>query len=187
LKSEEHRKHLIDSTKIMTYRSSEEYRTAIKFLGICHSDNFNVTVKVFTLLRNFLLFNINVRNINRAGVLSEMSVDDFNKRLKAHNREDGTVQYIITVYKHKTIATSDPAKLVLTPILNQHMELYANYFRPKVVQVANEVAFFTNYKGTSLGSSSGVSQSLKRHSNAAGIGNITSNDCRRSLYSYICN
>ena len=59
------------------------------------------------------------------------------------------------------------------------MCLYVSKFRDAVVNEGVH-AFFVTFKGTALGSSSAVAHSLSTHSKAAGLGHLTSNDCRRS-------
>lgn len=170
---------LMDSDKVNKYRSSEEHRTAIKLFGECDTEEFILTARRFTLMRNYLIFNLNLKNANRAGVLAELTMSDYLKREKYHDRDTGTTRFMITIIEHKTLATAGPAKISLNGTLNSEMDLYAEYVRRKVV-IEECDSFFTTFKGTPLHSSSAIAQSLSSHTTGAGIGHITSNDCRRS-------
>jgi len=151
--------------KINKYKASNEYRNAVKLLTICKG--LEITQRIFVEMRNFFLFNINVRNANRAGVLAEMTVQNFLDKAKAWNMDGGVTQYIITIVDHKTLASSGTAKLVLSEHLNLQMSTFFE-------------VFFTTLHGKPLTDSSAVSQSLSRHSMSVGLCRITSNDCRRS-------
>jgi len=95
---------LLDPLKIMKYRASEQYRSAVKLFAECEKDDFYLDSKMFNICRNFLLFNINYRNANRAGVLAEMSVEDYVNRKKfVSGKMDRRNIIMITVVDHKTL------------------------------------------------------------------------------------
>jgi len=55
-------------------------------LGECQQEGgIYIGPRNFTMVRNFLLLNLNIRNANRAGILSELKVSDFEARQKYHN------------------------------------------------------------------------------------------------------
>ena len=108
-----------------------------------------------------------------------MQVKDYMERKKAHDKELGITQYIITIIEHKTLATSGPAKLSLSKQLNAYMDLYYKYIRSRVSD-GDDGCFFTTFKGTPLSSSSSVANYLGRFTEASGVGRMTSNDFRRS-------
>lgn len=174
-----HADSLIDPAKVNAYKASEQYRTAVTLFGTCHEPSFQITARRFALLRAFLLFNINLRNANRAGVLAEMTVQNFNERKKAVDVETGCSQFMVTIVEHKTLATSGPAKLSLSGQLELFMSLYLTNIRSKVTSDEGGF-FFTTFKGTPLASSSSIANYLGRFTSASGIGRMTSNDFRRS-------
>jgi len=101
-----------------------------------------------------------------------MTMEDFQKR-------KWNYKFIITIMNHKTLATSEPAKILLSIQLEYQMLLYVTKFRRAVVN--GEInSFFVTFKCSSLGSSSAVAHSLSTHTKTAGLGHLTSNDCRKS-------
>lgn len=168
---------LLTPEKINKYKASEEYRQAVKLIGDRAEREFFIGPRDSILVRNFLLFGLNKRNGNRAGVLAELTVEDFNKRQKCWCMETGVAEYIITIVEHKTLASCGPAKLAMDSVLLFQMETYLEHFR---YAAEGCKAFFTNLKGLPLSSSSSVAQSLSSHSRAAGLGHMTSNDFRKS-------
>lgn len=120
---------LLTPDKINMYKASEEHRNAIKLLGQCQETTFEVTPCIFTITRNFLMFQLNVRNANRAGVLAELTLDNFEARRKYHNRVSGRTECIITIRDHKTLASAGPAKLAMSLQLENQMQLFKSYIR----------------------------------------------------------
>ena len=179
---------LMTNEKMYKYKCSQQYISAIKLFADCDSVSFNLNVRKFSLMRNFLLFNINVNNANRAGVLSELTVKDFKERQMTMGSEGGEV-FIITILYHKTLGACGPAKLVLNEQLEFKMRQYLSFVRDKLPEIEKTDAFFTTYAGTPLNGSSAVGMSISRHSAASGLGHMTSNDCRRSAStaSYLIN
>ena len=169
---------LITPDKVNKYVASEEYRRAYKILAECDGDGFILTQKSFAIVRNYLLFNLNKRNGNRAGVLGEMTIDTYNTKKRMHCKETGMTQCMITIMNHKTLASSGPAKIALTPLLVTQMDIYRDYIRPVVA--GDSEFFFTTYRGMPLTDASLIGKGISAHAKAAGLGHMTSNDCRRS-------
>ena len=170
---------LLTAEKMKKYRACGVYRKAFIILGQCCDPNFILTARSFVIVRNFLLFSINWRNANRAGVLGEMKVTDYDSKRRFHNRSTGETEVLITVEDHKTLATSGPAKIAMNAQLCCHMDIYRNHIRSKIA--GDCPYFFTTYHGTSLNQSSAISQTIISHAKSGGLGHLTSNDCRRSV------
>ena len=70
-----HAESLVDFDKVN--KASNQNQMAVEYFKICKSPEFVLTSRRFSIMRAFLLFNINLRNGNRAGVLAEMTVENF--------------------------------------------------------------------------------------------------------------
>ena len=171
---------LLTAEKMKKYRASEEYRKAFSLLAECDSKEFVWTPRKFSIMRNYLMFTLNWRNANRAGVLGEMTLQNYDSKKKFHCRETGQTQCMITVPEHKTLASSGPAKISLNPELDLQMHQFRNYVRAQVVEGTNCPYFFTTYNGKEMTHSSAISHHISSHAKASGLGHLTSNDCRRS-------
>jgi len=144
---------LLDAEKINKYKASTEYKDSVKHLEMCEKADFTYTPDAFTLVRNYLLFNIILRNANKTSILAEMSVKDFHARIIVHDTEDERTNSVITIIDHKTLVTSAPANLILSPQMDLHMRLFEKHFRSRVASQLTD-KFFTTSEGTPLGPSS---------------------------------
>ena len=174
---------MLTADKMKKYKASAEYRKAFILLSQCNQPDFIITSRVFTIVRNYLLFQLNWRNANRSGVLGEMTVEDYNSKKKYHCKDSGMTEYVITIIKHKTLAQAGPAKIALSSQLVTQMDLYRDHVRAQVVGLGTTVDcgyFFTTYNGKSIIESSLISHQISAHAKASGLGHMTSNDCRRS-------
>ena len=172
---------LLTAEKMRKYRASEEYRRAFCLLSQCSEKDFCLTARKFAIVRNYLMFTLNWRNGNRAGVLGEMTLENYNLKKIYTCRESGQTQFMVTVLEHKTLATSGPAKIALSTELVAQLDLYRDQIRSKVVEGKDNCPyFFTTYQGKTMTHSSAISHYISAHAKASGLGHLTSNDCRRS-------
>lgn len=77
-------------------------------------------------------------NACRAGVLANMTVDQFNKGRNIKENE----HYVVSVKEHKTTSTHGPARVVLNKSLYIWLDLYK--LRPKVSPSSDALFIFWN-------------------------------------------
>ena len=164
-RSEEDRLELITPEKIEAFEKSPTARDAIILLGkLSSADNVQITQSQYTLLRDFLLVQISIDNANRAGVLSNMTLREFNRA----SVEDG--RFLISVMDHKTFHIHGPAQVVLTSALHNWMKIFVQEVRSKVPGVGTEehLPVFPSFNGTKLQSCQ-INKAIKSVWKKAGI------------------
>ena len=73
---------------------------------------------MYTLLRDYLIAQIMIDNMNRAGVVAFMTVKEFQRA----KMEDGC--YVIEGLHHKTLDTHGPMQVVLTVHLYNCLDIF---------------------------------------------------------------
>lgn len=132
---------------IKTFENSEAAREAIKTIGEFSGLDRNqlVTQAQYTLVRDFLFAQILIDNANRPGVLSCMTMEEFNNM---HEKGD---RYVISVMKHKTVHIHGPALIVLSEKLKAWLILFVKMMRPHVTSTSDLV--FLTWNGQPMTSS----------------------------------
>ena len=118
-RSEEDRLELSTPEKIEAFEKSLNARDAVILLGkLSSAYNEQITQSQYTLLRDFLLVQISIDNANHAGVLSNMTLKEFNRASAEDDR------FVISVIDHKTFHIHGPAQIVLTSTLHNMMKVF---------------------------------------------------------------
>ena len=86
----------------------------------------------YTLVRDYLLTLLCINNGCRAGVLSNMTLSEFNKA----KQEDSC--FVVQVKKHKTFGKYGPASVVMTVSVYQWMQIFISQFRSSLDNAPNE-------------------------------------------------
>lgn len=162
-RSEEDRLELITPEKIEAFEKSSTARDAIILLGkLSSAHNVQITQSQYTLLHNFLLVQISIDNANRAGVLSNMTLREFDRA--------SVEEFLISVMDHKTFHIHGPAQVVLTSALHNWMKIFVQEVRSKVPGVGTEghLPVFPSFNGTKLQSSK-INKAIKSVWKKAGI------------------
>ena len=164
-KMEEDRVELVTPEKIDQFERSQAARDAVILLGkLSGAHNIEITQSHYTLLRDYLLVEISIDNANRAGVLSNMTVKEFQRGYKEDDR------YIIHVMNHKTFHVHGPAQVVFTGNLKNWMNVFIKQVRSKVPGVATEKEqpLFPSWNGKKLQSGQ-ISKAIQSVWKKAGI------------------
>ena len=170
---------LMNPEKVAMFRNSAEHRTCIKIIGNLN-ENSHVDRAGFTTVRNVLILNMFLRNANRAGCISSLTVSAFSSRVKIMDRDTGYTDKVIQVVKHNTLGTAGAANIVVNSVLEKQLQLYLQYMQPKVATEESIDNFFLCWGGKPFESSSRVSSSLASLTTKIGIGRITPNIMRKS-------
>lgn len=131
------------------FEKSQISRDAIILLGkLSGKHSVDIAQQQYTLLRGFLLIQISIDNANRAGVLANMTLREFQRGYKEGDR------FIINVMNHKTFHVHGPALIVLTSNLYNWMRIFVEV-RSKVsgVGTGEDQPLFPSFNGTKLQSS----------------------------------
>ena len=131
----------MNPSDIQDFEKSEAAREAVKTIGelsVASNDGKkNVTQAKYILVRDFLLVQIFIDNANRPGVLSCMTMKEFNEMSEG----DGGV---ISVMQHKTAHIHGPAHIVLSQKLKAWLTMFVKVIRPHV-KVALQVRVFRTH------------------------------------------
>ena len=123
---------LITPDQINEFERSKAARDAICLLGqLSGAHNIVITQAQYTLIRDFLLVEISIDNANRAGVLANMTVEEFNSSTKEND------DYLVLVKRSKTLSTHGPARIVLSPKLKSWIQIYIREVRSQVAGSTN--------------------------------------------------
>ena len=178
-KMEEDRVELVTPEKIQQFERSQAARDAVILLGkLSGAHSIEITQSQYTLLRDFLLVQISIDNANRAGVLSNMTVKEFQRGYQEDDR------YIMNVMKHKTFHVHGPAQVVLTGNLLNWINIFIKQVRSKLPYIAEdkEQPLFPSWNGKKLESGQ-ISKAIQSVWKKAGIeGPIHSTLFRKGKY-----
>ena len=164
-KMEEDRVELVTPEKIQQFERSQAAKDAVILLGkLSGAHNIEITQSHYTLLRDFLLVQISIDNANRAGVLSNMTVKEFEQGYKEDDR------YIINVMKHKTFYVHGPAQVVFTGNLQNWINIFIKQVRSKLSYITadKEQPLFPSWNGKKLESGQ-ISKAIQSVWKKAGI------------------
>lgn len=163
---EEDRVEAITAEKIEAFEKSQISRDAIILLGkLSGKHSVDIAQQQYTLLRDFLLIQISIDNANRAGVLANMTLREFQRGYKEGDR------FVINVMNHKTFHVHGPALIVLTSNLHNWMRIFVQEVRSKVsgVGTGEDQPLFPSFNGTKLQSSQ-INKAIKSVWKKAGVG-----------------
>lgn len=164
-KMEEDRVELVTPEKIQQFERSQAARDAVILLGkMSGAHSIEITQSQYTLLRDFLLVQISIDNANRAGVLSNMTVEEFERGYKEDDR------FIMNVMKHKTFHVHGPAQVILTGNLQNWISIFIKQVRSKLpyITAEKEQPLFPSWNGKKLESGQ-ISKAIQSVWKKAGI------------------
>ena len=164
-KMEEDRVELVTPEKIQQFERSQAARDAVILLGkLSEAHSIEITQSQYTLVRDFLLVQISIDNANRAGVLSNMSVKEFERGYKEDDR------FIMNVMKHKTFHVHGPAQVILTGNLQNWISIFIKQVRSKLpyITAEKEQPLFPSWNGKKLESGQ-ISKAIQSVWKKAGI------------------
>lgn len=179
-KKKNDRDRLVTPSMIGEFEKSKAARDAIIILGqLSGAHSREITQADYTLVRDFLFAEIAIDNANRAGVVANMTVNEFEKAVPM---EDGE-SFIVEVMRHKTLESKGPANVVLSKKLHSWLKIFQTELRTKVSEVekgSGVVEFFLSWHGRKLESSQ-INKALKSvWKKAEMAGPICSTDFRKS-------
>ena len=164
-KMEEDRVELVTPEKIQQFERSQAARDAVILLGkLSGAHSIEITQSQYTLVRDFLLVQISIDNANRAGVLSNMTVKEFERGYKEDDR------FIMNVMKHKTFHVHGPAQVILTGNLQNWISIFIKQVRSKLpyITAEKEQPLFPSWNGKKLESGQ-ISKAIQSVWKKAGI------------------
>lgn len=135
--------------KVKEFEQSQATRDAVILLGkLSGAYSMELTQAMYTLVRDYLIAQIMIDNVNRAGVVAFMTVKEF-QRAKMDDR------YVVEVLHHKTVDTYGPAQVVLTVHLFNCLEIFLKEMCSKLPRSQTDVnmPMFLSWLGKSLQSS----------------------------------
>ena len=155
-KQEEDLNALISPDQIKEFERSEASRNAVCLLGkLSGAHSIEITQAQYTLLRDFVIVEISIDNGNRAGVLANMKMGEF-ERMKDEGGER-----VILVKDHKTLATHGPARIVLSQKLAGWLKIFVTEVRSRISGTSNDNDnVFLSWNGEALASSQ-ISKAMK--------------------------
>ena len=156
---------LISPEQITEFERSKAARDAICLFGqLSDVETTDVTQNQYTLIRDFLLRQISIDNANKAGALANMNLKEFQNAMKHEN------ELVILVRKHKTGATHEPARIVLSSKLHRWMAIFVKKVRCKRPGVGDghSERVFLSWNGEPLKSSQ-INKAIKSVWKKAGM------------------
>ena len=162
---EEDRVELVTPEKIQQFERSQTARDAVILLGkLSGAHSIEITESQYTLLRDFLLVPISINIATRAGVLSNMTVKEFERGYKEDDR------FIMNVMKHKTFHVHGPAQVILTGNLQNWISIFIKQVRSKLpyITAEKEQPLFPSWNGKKLESGQ-ISKAIQSVWKKAGI------------------
>ena len=149
-KLEEDRSVLITPDKIREFERSQAAREAVILLGqLCGAHAIQITQEKYTLVRDYLIAQIMIDNANRAGVVTCMTVKEFERATLEGDR------YVVRVLHHKTVNTHGPAQVVLTSHLYNYIKVFMQEMRSHLpnVNLLDKQTVFLSWGGKPMESS----------------------------------
>ena len=126
-KHEEDVSVLITPEKTKEFDASQASRNAVFILGELGGNTVvEMNPSKYTLVRDYLIAHIMIDNASHAGVVSSMTVEEFQRARVERER------YVFRVLKHKTMDTHGPAQVVLTKLLYSYINVFIKQMRPRL-------------------------------------------------------
>lgn len=134
---------LLTPDQIKQYESSQDARDAIKLFGDYSSPSCPTLSQAdYCIMREYLLVQISLQNSHRSGVLSNMTIEEFDK-----GQTEGEM-IRIKVRKHKTARIYGPAKLYVKKHLYDYLKIFVSKARSQIRSSAQNV--FVTFNGTQM-------------------------------------
>ena len=139
-KHEEDVSVLITPEKTKEFDASQASRNAVFILGELGGNTVvEINPSKYTLVRDYLIAHIMIDNANHAGVVSSMTVEEFQRARVEDER------YVVRVLKHKTVDTHGPARVVLTKLLYSYINVFIKQMRLPVALSDVKQALFLSW------------------------------------------
>ena len=140
--------NLLTSSDFKALDESELVHYAKKTLENFKNCQKEPTLKQFTTIRDYIIMYLCINNASRTGALANMTCREFSKA----TNENGS--YRVSVFNHKTVATSGPAVIVFTSKLYAEALVYFQRFRNQLMDIdkRDEFYFFLSWSGKKLSS-----------------------------------
>ena len=150
-KTEEDRSALITPHKIREFERNQAATEAIILLGqLCEAHTIQITQEKYTLVRDYLIVQIMIDNANRAGVVTCVTVQEFERATLEADR------YVVRVLCHKTLYSHGAAQMVLKSHLYNYVKVFMKEMRsqlPNVNLLDKKTAMFLSWGGKPMESS----------------------------------
>ena len=164
---EKERKTKITPQDFLQFESSAVVRDTIKGMSLANEKKLEkVTKSFFSNVRDLVITEILIDNGHRAGVLSNMTIQEYKESEKLSSAD---VEYCITVYKHKE-ARAGPIRVMLSSKLFSWLQIYVNHCQ-SVVTTDNspDSEVFLTWNGKPFECSGGISQASNSIWKKAGL------------------
>ena len=150
-KMEKERRTKITPDHILKFEQSALVREIIKMFGrLGEGKRYEITQSHFTCARDFLMTEILIDNGHRAGVLANMTIEEFS------NAETRKGRHTITVFKHKE-ARAGPIRVTLAPRLFEWLSIFVEKFCSVVTSdMSSTSTVFVTWSGETFTTSGGV-------------------------------
>ena len=181
-KMEQERKNKITPQDIRKFENSEIVCETITMLGyLDEGKKVKISRSFFTNVRDLLITEIFIDNGHRAGVLSNMTMKEYQS---CETLSEGN--YCITVYKHKQ-AKAGPIRVILGLKLHKWLSLYVTHLRSAVTNDCTPSAnVFVTWNGQSFHCSGGISMASNALWKKAGMtGRCGANKLRKAVVSAV--
>ena len=146
-KHEEHVSLLITPEKTKEFDASQASRNAVFILGELGGNTVvEMNPSKYTLVRDYLIAHMMIDNANHAGVVSSMTVEEFQRARVEDER------YVVRILKHKTVDTHGPARAVLTKLLYSYINVFIKQMRPRLPAALSDgkQALFLSWFGNQI-------------------------------------
>ena len=164
-KHEEHVSLLITPEKTKEFDASQASRNAVFILGELGGNTVvEMNPSKYTLVRDYLIAHMMIDNANHAGVVSSMTVEEFQRARVEDER------YVVRILKHKTVDSHGPARAVLTKLLYSYINVFIKQMRPRLPVALSDVkqALFLSWLGNQIESNQ-MTEALSSIFKKAGI------------------
>ena len=155
-KMETERRTKITPDDILEFEASKVVRDTIKCTGfLSEGRKVKISQSIFSNVRDLLITEIFIDNGHRAGVLANMTLEEYENCEKLTSND---VEYCITVYKHKE-ARAGPIRVMLSSKLHSWFQIYVKYCRVAVTKdMSPNAKVFLTWNGGTFEYSGGISQ-----------------------------
>ena len=150
-KMENDRRTKITPDHIVKFEKSKIVRDTVKFLGLLQENDLEISQFRFSSARDLLITEIFTDNGHRAGVLANMTMEEF------RNVESKKDHHTVTVFKHKE-ARAGPIRVIMNNKLFGWMKVYLEKIRPVVTDDTSSASkVFLTWNGTPFLNSGAIS------------------------------
>ena len=176
VKMERDRVSRIKPKDLLEFEATPLVRSIVKLLGLLSAGKkVEITQSCFTNTRDLILTEIYRVNAHRAGVLANMTLEEY------ENCELKNGKYFITVFKHKE-AKAGPIRIIIKEKVFGWLKIYVEKVRPAVSNDSSNGACVTlTWTGGHFDNSGGISNAANALWKKAGMkGRIGANQFRKA-------